>query len=116
MSEQLSVWAASADQLRAARRSPGAMPLIVLTHEPLPKVANETQELRNALNQVRTELHADIAGMSTRGSVRMVRNSGHYFQLDQPQEVVAAIFDVINAQYMSARRFQWPGTPITPAR
>jgi hypothetical protein len=77
LSEQENVWSVSADQLRAAHRGLGDLPIIVLTHEPLPRRDNETQEMRDAQNRIRTELHAEIAAMSTRGSVRMVRNSGH---------------------------------------
>lgn len=97
VSEQENVWAASADQLRAAYRLLGDVPLVVLTHEPLPLRENETREMRDAQNRLRTELHAQIAGMSTRGVVRTVRNAGHYFQFDQPQDVAAAIVDVVHA-------------------
>lgn len=97
ISENDNVWTVSAEQLRAAHRSLGDMPIIVLTHEPLPRQGNETQEMRDAQNRVRTELHAEIASMSTRGTVRMVKNSGHFFQLDQPQEVTAAILEVVQA-------------------
>lgn len=95
ISEQENVWSVSADQLRAARRDLGDMPIIVLTHEPLPRRDDETQEMRDAQNRLRTEMHDDIASMSTRGTVRMVRNSGHYFQLEQPQDVSAAVLDVV---------------------
>jgi pimeloyl-ACP methyl ester carboxylesterase len=94
-SEQFNVWTASADQLRAARRPLGDLPIVVLTHEPLPRRDGESQAMTDAQNALRTELHTDIAQMSTRGSIRTVRDSGHHFQLDQPQEVVAAIVDVL---------------------
>jgi len=97
ISEQENVWNASADQLRAAKRGLGDMPLIVLTHEPLPRQGNESQEMSDAQNRLRTELHSEIARMSTHGSIRTVKNSGHYFQLEQPQEVSAAVLEVLGA-------------------
>lgn len=96
ISEQENVWSASADQLRAAHRALGDVPIVVLTHEPLPRRENETQEMRDAQNQLRVELHTEISTMSTRGSIRTVQNSGHYFQLDQPQDVIAAVFEVVH--------------------
>jgi pimeloyl-ACP methyl ester carboxylesterase len=97
ISEQENVWSASADKLRAAHRSLGDIPLIVLTSEPAPRQANETQALRDARNQIPADLHAEIARMSTHGQLRMVKDSGHYFQLDQPQEVSAAVLEVVRA-------------------
>ena len=97
ISETDHVWTTSAEQLRAARRNLGDLPIVVLTHEPLPRRANESQAMSDAQNRVRAELHADIAGMSTRGVVRTVFDSGHYFQLDQPQDVAAAILEVVDA-------------------
>jgi hypothetical protein len=78
ISEQDNVWSASADQLRAAHR-------------------NETQEMRDAQNFRRTELHTEIAHMSTRGTIRIVKNSSHYFQLEQPESVSAAVLEVVGA-------------------
>jgi len=52
-----------------------------------------SESLQNAL---RAELHTDIARMSIRGSLRTVENSSHHFQLDRPQEVTAAIVDVLH--------------------
>jgi pimeloyl-ACP methyl ester carboxylesterase len=97
ISEQENVWAASAAQVRGARRDLGGIPLVVLTHEPLPRQPDETPEMRDAQNALRTELHTQISTLSTRGSIRTVRNSGHYFQLDQPGEVIAAVLEVVRA-------------------
>jgi len=51
--------------------------------------------MTDAQNALRTELHTEIARMSTRGSIRTVHDSSHHFQLDQPQEVIAAIDEVL---------------------
>ena len=57
ISEQLNVWTTSADILRAARRPLGDLPLVVLTHEPLARQGTESQEMTDAQNSLRTELH-----------------------------------------------------------
>jgi len=97
ISEQENVWFASADQVRAAYRRFGDLPLIALTHEPFARTGTETQELRDAKNQVWIRLHNEIAGMSTRGTRRTVEKSGHYIQLDQPEAVSSAILEVVRA-------------------
>jgi pimeloyl-ACP methyl ester carboxylesterase len=96
ISEQENVWFASADQTRAAHRALGDIPLIVLTHEPFPRSADETQELRDAKNQLWIRLHDHIAAMSTRGKRLTVEGAGHFIQLDQPQAVNAAILEVVS--------------------
>ena len=86
VSERENALSVSSDQLRAARRSLGDIPLIVLS-----------QEEREGENPLKTELHTDIAKMSTSGVIRAVRNSGHCIQLDQPQEVNDAVLEVVHA-------------------
>jgi pimeloyl-ACP methyl ester carboxylesterase len=95
ISEQENVWFTSADQVRAAYRPLGAIPIIVLTHEAFPRGAAETQEQRDAKNKLWLDLHDQIAGMSTRGKRTTVENSGHYIQLQQPQIVIDAILEVL---------------------
>lgn len=97
ISEQLNVWTRSAEQLRAAHRPLGNLVIVVLTHEPRPRRGNQTQEIADAQNELRMELHTEIARMSTRGAIRVVQDSDHHFQLDQPQEVTAAILEVLNS-------------------
>lgn len=74
----------NSQQLRDAKRSLGKIPIVVLTHEPLKRREGESQEMRNAQNRIRRELHQEIANLSPRGSVRVVKESGHFFQLEQP--------------------------------
>lgn len=95
--EKENVFYASADEVRAARRSYGAMPLIVLTHVTVLKRPDETQEQREAKTRVWEELHDQIAALSTRGVNRTVTDTGHYIQFDQPQVVIDAIFEVLDA-------------------
>jgi len=42
-------------------------------------------------------MHDELAALSTRGSNRKVKNSGHYIQKDRPDEVIAAIAEVVQA-------------------
>ncbi len=95
LSELESFYTTSADELRAARRSYGAMPLIVLTHSPFPKAPDETQEQRDVRNKMWETLHDELAALSTRGVNRTVPQSGHFIQWDQPQAVVDAVFEVL---------------------
>lgn len=97
ISEQENIWFASADQLRAAYRNLGDIPLIVLTKEPVAPVPGETQAMRNAKNRVWIDLHDAIARMSSRGTRWTIAETGHYIQLDQPGAVDGAIFDVLRA-------------------
>jgi pimeloyl-ACP methyl ester carboxylesterase len=97
ISEQENVWFTSADQVRAAYRPLGTIPIIVLTHEAFPRGSAETQEQRNAKNKLWIDLHDQIAGMSTRGRRITVENTGHYIQLEQPQAVTDSILEVLRS-------------------
>ncbi len=90
---------ASFDQVRAARHKLDDMPLIVLTrtNDPRPLAPTETREARDAEYQQWIAMHDDIASLSTRGINRIVPNTGHYIQFEQPQAVNAAIDEVLDA-------------------
>lgn len=70
----------------------GAMPMLVLTHQDPP--SNER------LDQLGTEqilrLHRETARLSSRGRHRVVSGAGHYIQLDRPEEVIAAIEEILS--------------------
>jgi len=97
VSEQENVWFMSADQVRAAYRPLGAMPIIVLTHEATERGPAETQEQRDAKNRLWIDLHDQIAAMSTRGKRLTVANAGHYIQMDEPQVVIDSVLEVLQA-------------------
>ena len=96
LSEDQSVFYTSADQVRAARRSYGSMPLIVLTHSSFPKGQNETQAERDERTKLWETLHDELAALSTRGAHRVIPDSGHFIQWDQPQAVIDAVMDCLN--------------------
>lgn len=99
VSEQENVWFTSADQVRAAYRPLGDIPIIVLTHEPSPRSPSETQQQRDAKNKLWIDLHDQIAAMSTRGRRLTVDNAGHYIQLDQPQLVIDSILEIVRTTH-----------------
>lgn len=99
LSENEQVFAASADQVRAARHSYGKLPLVVLSSGPRPPpkdpLTPEAQALRAARYQLGVTLHDEIAKLSTRGVNEVVPGSRHYIQLDKPQAVIDAITRVL---------------------
>lgn len=99
VSEQENVWFTSADQIRAAYRTLGDIPIIVLTHQASPRAPTETQEQRDAKNKLWIDLHDQIAAMSTSEKRLTVNNAGHYIQLDQPQVVIDSILEVVRTSY-----------------
>jgi pimeloyl-ACP methyl ester carboxylesterase len=95
ISEQENVWFTSADQVRAAYRPLGAIPIIVLTHEAFSRGPSETQQQRDEKNKLWIDLHDQIAAMSTHGQRLTVGKAGHYIQMDQPQVVIDSILEVL---------------------
>lgn len=94
-SEWANVFSLSSDQARTAKRRYGDMPLIVLSRVPQPP---EPPKMREAKIHLWLQLHDELALLSTRGINRVVPNSGHYIQFDQPNAVIDAIHEVINAR------------------
>jgi len=91
-SEWVNVFSLSSDQVRAAKRNYGEMPLIVLTRIPQPQ---GSPEIRDAKIRLWSELHDDLARLSTKGVDRVVPDSGHYIQFDQPVAVIDAVREVL---------------------
>lgn len=102
LSENESVFGESSDQVRASRKSYGDLPLIVLTRSPAPKKDTETQEDRDARNRLWFTLHDNVAALSTHGVNRVVPDSGHAIQFDQPKSVIDAILEVLHARRREA--------------
>ncbi len=95
-SEWANVFTVSSDEVRAAKRSYGDMPLVVLSRAPFPRQLRETQVMRDAKNYLWVELHDEIAALSTRGVNEIVPGAGHYIQLDKPDVVIDAVRHVID--------------------
>jgi pimeloyl-ACP methyl ester carboxylesterase len=97
MSEEEATFHASAAQLRAERRQLGDLPLVVLTSDTLGPQTKETELPANPQFKLWVALHDDIASLSTRGSNRIVRRSGHMVHTDQPRAVIDAIAETVAA-------------------
>jgi pimeloyl-ACP methyl ester carboxylesterase len=97
MSEEEATFHASAQQLRDARRSLGDIPIIVLTSDTRGPGSKETEPPNDPQFRLWFVLHDDIAALSSRGSNRLVRQSGHLVHTDQPKAVSDAILEVLGA-------------------
>ena len=99
LSETENVFGVSADQVRAARRFYGDLPLIVLTRSPSPPkepLTPEAQALKAARDRVVVTLHDHVAKLSTRGVNEVVPGAGHSIQVEKPQAVIDAIIRVLD--------------------
>ena len=87
----------SADQLRAARKSFGDLPLAYLTRgvSPYADPAKPPSEMSKAAERDVKAMHDEIAKLSTRGSNRVVPAAGHAIHVDKPQAVIDATLDVL---------------------
>lgn len=101
LSEEENVFRASVEQLKAARRSLGSIPVRVLSKDrpPPPKepLTDEQMALREARYQLWLRLGRDSAAISQRGEARVVAGAGHGIPLEQPQAVISAVREVMLA-------------------
>jgi pimeloyl-ACP methyl ester carboxylesterase len=70
----------------------GTRPLIVLTHGAF----DASDPMDSASFQGGLWLHQETAALSRRGRQRTVPETGHYIELDAPQAVISAIFEVLD--------------------
>jgi pimeloyl-ACP methyl ester carboxylesterase len=94
-SESAAADSVSSDEVAAARRSLGDMPLIVLTAGKFPPRPEETVAATEARHELWRTMHEEIAALSTRGDRRTVEGAGHSIQLDKPEAVIAATEEVL---------------------
>jgi pimeloyl-ACP methyl ester carboxylesterase len=86
---------------RAARRSFGDMPLIVLTASRLAHDAWEDAAAHAGFEAAWRAGHDQLAARSSRGQSITVPNSGHFVQHDQPASVIAAVTEVLKEARMT---------------
>lgn len=94
-SESAASQSVTSDEVAAARRSLGDMPLIVLTRVKDAPRPGETAANAEARYKLWWTMHDEIVALSLRGERRTVEGAGHAIQFDKPDAVVAAIRDVL---------------------
>jgi pimeloyl-ACP methyl ester carboxylesterase len=95
--DEISAIAASMGQLRAAPMRPGDKPLIVLTRGMKEATQAGSSEGADLGEQAWAELQADLVRRSSSGRQIIAERSGHYIQFDQPDLVIDAIRQVVEA-------------------
>ena len=90
-SEGVSLKGASAEELDAARRHLGNMPLIVLTAANAVSMFGLPAEENEGAKVVWEATHAELARLSDRGVRRDVSECGHMIQVERPDVVLAAM-------------------------
>jgi pimeloyl-ACP methyl ester carboxylesterase len=83
------------DEVVAARRSYGDMPLVVLTGAETQKEPPSSDAVVRARAKVWNQMHDEIAALSSRGQNRLVEGSGHYIQYQRPQVVIDTVKEVV---------------------
>ena len=102
----------SSKQVLDPKRNYGEMPIIVLTSTKPPELPPGTpdpESFRAKFAPMDAEMHrghAELAALSSRGVQRLVPDSGHFIQNDQPKAVIVAIKEVIGAARRSAATHQ----------
>lgn len=99
-------------QARDAGTSLGDIPLVVLTASTMagPGMPPETAA---AFHRTWVTLHEEIAKYSSRGSQRVVPNSTHYIQKDQPNAVIDAVTGMVKEARAAAAATPPAAAPAT---
>jgi pimeloyl-ACP methyl ester carboxylesterase len=96
IADEMTAISGSMEQLRAAPMNLGDKPLIVISRgkkEDSSAAIEESDRTERAWRAFQT----DLAGRSTRGKQIIAERSGHYIQFDQPELVIDAIRQVVEA-------------------
>ena len=78
-----------------ATSSLGDMPLVVLSHDPEKPSSELPPDLAISVNEAWEKMQEEMAHLSTRGTQKIVKNSAHYIQIDQPEVVIDAVQGVV---------------------
>jgi pimeloyl-ACP methyl ester carboxylesterase len=105
----------SADQVVAAERGFGPLPLVVLSRDPrLDGAQGWPPAEREAYRRMWTDGHRAIAALSTEGEEREVKGAGHGIHQDRPEAVIAAVEEVLaRARAAMAARAGGIGLPAS---
>jgi pimeloyl-ACP methyl ester carboxylesterase len=89
---------ASDAELRAARRSFGDLPLVVLARgvSPYAIPGKPQSALNKAVEAENLAIQKEMAALSTRSSLHVVAGAGHIIQADKPRAVVDAVNEALD--------------------
>ena len=96
MSEVDSVEGADSAEAQRGQRNYGALPLIVLTATDTLKNSGMPQAQQLPAWKMWNAMHDELAKCSSVGVNFVVRDSGHYIQLDRPAAVISAVDEVLD--------------------
>ena len=94
-SEYENIATRDSDEIDAARRPLGDLPLIVLTAEKTGLAPAMSPEQVAAVSGMWRRMHDETATLSRRGENRLVMGSGHLMQVDKPDVVIGAVNEVV---------------------
>jgi pimeloyl-ACP methyl ester carboxylesterase len=98
MQEEIAV---AADRLAAVRAAQittlGDLPLIVLSHGKTQHMPGLSTEVNREFEQTWQQMQSELTAQSLNGKLIVAEQSGHYIQLDQPELVIVAIREVVEA-------------------
>jgi pimeloyl-ACP methyl ester carboxylesterase len=98
MIDELAALEESRSQVRAARdRSLGDIPLIVLSHGIPQAIPGLPDEVNRAYEAAWQQMQIEVAAQSSKGQHFVVKGAGHMIHHDRPEQVVAAIRQVVEA-------------------
>lgn len=98
MKEEIALAANHLAAVRAAHITTlGDIPLIVLSHGKEQTMPGLSAETIHEFEQTFKQMHAELAAQSSNGKRIIAEKSGHYIQLDQPELVIDAIREVVEA-------------------
>ena len=80
----------------AATGNLGDLPLVVVSHDPERHDPSLSPDVDKATNDAFEQMQEELSRLSTRGTLVIARNSGHYIQLDRPDVVIDAVHKVVD--------------------
>jgi pimeloyl-ACP methyl ester carboxylesterase len=84
--------------VRAAHiTSVGDIPLMVLSHGKTQQIPGLSAEVSREFHQAFQQMQNELAAQSSRGKRIIAKQSGHYIHIDQPELVIDAIREVVEA-------------------
>jgi pimeloyl-ACP methyl ester carboxylesterase len=102
ISELETLWSSTSAEADASSKALAHEPLIVLTADGT--YAGVPADARPAIDAFWTDLHREVAALSSRGREQRVTHSSHLMMLDRPDAIAAAVDDVAGQAASLSRR------------